>query len=436
MIRVERGTEFTAKLVSQILLKHKPEELRRTRLRDYFEGRHLIQGRKMDDPLKPNNKVVHPYGNYITKTVIGYFLGEPVSYAATSEEYEDLVKALQRDFEYNDEQKENINLGKDASIMGVAYELLYIDQEKNLRFRKIDPEFSAPVFTTSLTEELYGFIRYYTNVDDTITVEVYTETEILTFTGQIETLTLINRENHPFGQVPVAIYRNNEEELGDYELVLTLIDAVDKLMSDSVNDFEAFADAYLILEGLLGTEAEDVVSMRENRVLLLPEGSEARWLIKEINDTYFQNVLSKLESSIHKFTSVPDMLDKNFGSDLSGIAIKYKLLNLENITSVKEAYFKDGLQRRIELMTSFLNLFGSEYSYLGVDIMFRRNLPVNELERVEMVNRLMGIVSDETAISQLPFVNDPAAELEKRDNQLSFDFGLIDEQETDTQEDT
>ena len=32
------------------------------------------------DPIKPNNKIANPYASYITDTLVGYFMGEPVTY--------------------------------------------------------------------------------------------------------------------------------------------------------------------------------------------------------------------------------------------------------------------------------------------------------------------------------------------------------------------
>ena len=79
---------------------------------------------------------------------------------------------------------------------------------------------------------------------------------------------------HYFGLVPVVEYKNNEQCLGDYEQVISLIDAYDKLESDSLNDFEQFTDAYLILKGVAADE-EELASMRQNRVLLMDEDSSA-----------------------------------------------------------------------------------------------------------------------------------------------------------------
>jgi len=57
--------------------------------------------------------------------------------------------------------------------------------------------------------------------------------------------------------VPIAIFENNEDQMGDFEKVIDLIDAYDKMESDSLNDFEYFVDAYLALYGFTA-EAEDI----------------------------------------------------------------------------------------------------------------------------------------------------------------------------------
>ena len=168
------------------------------------------------------------------------------------------------------------------------------------------------------------------------------------------------------------------------------------------------------------TNGDDIAAMKQNRVLLLPQEGDAQWLVKNINDVYFQNTLKNLDENIHKFSKVPDMMNESFGANLSGIAIKYKLMGLENKVAIKEAHFKKGLQRRLELISRIMYVMGSDFDYLGIDIQFHRNLPVNELEAVNMANALNGLVSDETMLGVLPFVNDAKAELEKRDAQLDL----------------
>jgi SPP1 family phage portal protein len=422
-IRLNPNQPLTPELIRKIVELNLQEEARRQKLANYYVGKQQIANRQMGDTSKPNNRLAHSYGNYITDTITGYFMGQPVSYVAKTAGDNETVENLREIFTYNDEQSENVELAKESSKIGVSYELHYVDNDGNPRFKAIDGIRSIPVYDNTLNEELIYFIRYY-NEDimnpEVRTVEVYSAFDINYYTYNGEELKFIGNEEHAYGMVPVAVFYNNTEELGDYELVISLIDAYDKLASDAVNDFETFADAYLKLSGLDATEPEDIAKMKEQRVLILPEGADAQWLIKQVNDTYFQNTTRNIDADIHKFAKVPNLMDQAFGSNLSGIAIKYKLMGLENKVAIKESWFRKGLQRRIELIGQILNLFGNDFDYLGVDIVFKRNIPANEAEAVEMVNKLVGIISEETAISQLPFIEDAKAELERKNAQFDL----------------
>ena len=216
--------------------------------------------------------------------------------------------------------------------------------------------------------------------------------------------------------VPIAIYKNNEEELGDFESVISLIDAYDKLESDSLNDFEYFVDAYLALYGFTA-EPEDVKKMKENRVLLMDEGTSAEWLIKDTSDSHIENIKNRIDADIHKFAKCPNMADKEFASNASGVAIKFKLLGTENKVAIKERKFKRGLQQRLELLANINGVIASGFDWRAIDIIFTRNIPSNDTDIANMVNALSDVVSKETLLAQIPFIEDVQAELDRLDKE-------------------
>lgn len=379
----------------------------------------------MADATKPNNRIANPYASLITHTLVGYFMGEPVAYALDDEA---LLNELQMIFEYNDEADENAELAKMASIYGIAYELLYMERQDEgmgrpmLRFHILDTRECIPIYDNTIERNLIAFIRYYTVRDiltdkDLLQVEVLTDKDTKRYEGTINnSLRLIEEVPHFFGMVPVAIYKNNEELIGDFEPVISLIDAYDTLESDTVNDFDYFVDAYLALYGFTA-ESEDIIKMKENRVLLMDEGTNAEWLIKDSSDNNIENMKIRLDKDIHKFAHCPDMSDENFAGNSSGVAIQYKLLGTENLVSIKERKFKRGLQQRLELIAHIQGLMGANFDWRAIDIQFRRNIPANLTEIATVISSLDGIVSNETLLSQVPFVDDVAAEQEKVDKQ-------------------
>ena len=371
----------------------------------------------MSDSTKPNNKIANSYASYITDTLVGYFMGKPVSYNADDDK---VLEELNMIFEYNDEADENIELAKNASIYGVAYEMLYMSEEE-VRFKSLDPKQCIPIFDDTIDSNLLAFIRYYDNYDvvqdKTITIiELITDTTITRYQcgNNYNNFTLLDSYKHYFGMVPIAIFKNNEEELGDFETVISLIDAYDKLESDSLNDFEYFVDAYLALYGFTA-EPEDIQQMKENRVLLMDEGTSAEWLTKNVSDNNIENIKNRIDADIHKFAKCPNMADKEFASNASGVAIKFKLLGTENKVSIKERKFKRGLQQRLELLATINGVLSDGFDWRSIDIVFSRNIPSNDTDIANMVNTLSGIVSEETLLAQLPFIENVQDEIKRLD---------------------
>ena len=368
----------------------------------------------MKDSSKPNNKIANAYASYITDTLVGYFIGEPITYTSNDET---LLQDLNMMFEYNDEADENAELAKNASIYGVAYEMLYLSEEdKMIRFKSLNPKEVIPIFDKTIEQNLLAVIRYYEDydyvADKTFTiVEVIDDTKIRRL-KQNNGFSLLEEYQHYFQMVPVAIFKNNEDETGDFESVISLIDAYDKMESDSLNDFEYFVDAYLALYGFTA-DGDDVAKMKENRVLLMDEGTSAEWLIKQTSDAYIENMKNRLDKDIHKFAKCPNMSDQEFASNASGVAIKFKLLGTENLVSIKERKFKRGIQQRLELMSMINSVLREGFDWRAIDIIFTRNVPSNDVDIANMVNTLRDIVSEETLLAQIPFVDDVQAELEK-----------------------
>jgi SPP1 family phage portal protein len=419
VITINNIEELTTPVIKRIIDNHRTTELvRLLELEKYYNTENKIKNRMMADTTKPNNKIANPYASYITDTLTGYFIGEPIVY---NSEDKNLLQDLTMIFEYNDEADENAELAKNASIYGVAYEMLYISEadEKMVRFKALSPKECIPIFDKTIEQNLVGLIRYYDDKnifeDKTYTmIEVITDKEVITYrANELATeFVLLDSYPHYFGMVPIAIYKNNEEQRGDFESVISLIDAYDKLESDSVNDSEYFADCYLALHGF-AADQEDIKDMKEKRVILMDNDTSAEWLVKESNDVAVENIKNRLDKDIHKFTKCPNMSDQEFASNASGIAIKFKLLGTENLVAIKERKFKRGLQQRLELIAAINSVIRDGFDWRAIEIIFSRNIPTNDMDIANMVNTLKDIVSNETLLSQIPFVENVQDEVEK-----------------------
>ena len=408
-------------VLKYLIAKYSPA--REQRLRDYYEGRHDILNRKMADPTKPNNKLVNNLAAFITDTVTGYFMGQPVVYSADGEDSDAYVEALKDICDYNNEQDHNAELGKGQSIAGVDYELLYLDEEARIRFTELATENVIYAVSDAIDEKPLLAVRVYETDDinqpdaKLYYYEVYTDDEIITYSAQKlnegVSLTEIDRVEHYFGEVPIIAYPNNKEQMGDFEGVIHLIDAYNKAQSDTANDFEYFTDAYLKLTGVR-LDDQAIATMKENRVIGLPDKEcDVDWLVKQINDAALENYKNRLRKDIHSLSKTPNLSDESFSGNLTGVAISYKIWGMDQVVAVKERKFKKALQRRIKLITNVLNAKGNNWDWRKIEITFSRNMPQNLVELAQMVGGLKGIVSDETLIALLPFVDDVTMEMER-----------------------
>lgn len=429
---IELSAELLQKMINRFTINVQPKL---KKYKNYYDGIQAILNKSYSDASKPCNKTVINYCKNITDSYCGY-LATPghISYSS-QEDIEDIMNILR----YNDHQAEDASFLLDALIYGVAHELMYNDKNGQTRFRLINPTQCFGVYDDSLTGDLMYFIRMYkeSEWDDTNTynVDVYSDYYVKHYTmhGENGCLEFKNEEPHYFSQCPANIFMLPDEK-SIFDCVLNLQDSANELLSAEIDDYSAFCDAYLTLEGA-DLEAEEVALMKENRVLVLPEGAKAAWLTKNANDAQVENILKRIHDSIYRVAMCPDFSSESFvGGVSSGIAIQYRLTGMETRAGKIEAEMKKALQRRIEIICGIASLKLGEEVFRDIDIDFKRNIPEDITSTIGLINSLKGTVSDATLLSQLPFIEDVNAELEalqeqKAANMELYSFGSPEEDE-------
>lgn len=419
--------------VANLVHKHEMVLYKFAHLKDMYDNKNDIKHRVQEDASKPNNRISHAYASYITDSIVGYFMGKPISYTfgddTLAEEFDDI-------FKYNDESAENVQLATDCSIYGVSCELLYVDSDLMPRFKAINPTEVIAIYDCSIEENLIGAVRHWkVEVDEEQVdyIEYYTKDKIIKFLHNEDGVINTPEETeHFFGDIPIVIYKNNKDMCSDFEKVIDLIDALDRVVSDTANDFEMFTNALMIISGVELDEAvfEKLKTMRLMN-LVSDSGTDVKveYLYKDIPDVALENYKNRLVEDIHKFASVPNMSDKEFGNNLSGVSIQFKLSSLEFKCATKEAYFRKGLLRRIELICNLQGLLGkvgdTKDIIKNVDIRFTRNVINNTNEIIQQAMQLSSLVSKETVLENLqgliPSVDEELDRLdEEREENLSF----------------
>ena len=380
------------------------------RLGAYFAGQHRILSERKE-PGKPDNRLVNNFCRSITDSTVGYFMGIPVSYGG--DDPETLAEAL-RLCALNDEPFVNSALARDLSVYGRACEILWCGMDGDVRFSPVSPETVFPILSEDVCETLEGAVRTFRKRDGTVFVQYMDDKGIYDFQDKSGSIEATDEREHYFGTVPVNFYRNNRDMTGDFEPVISLVDAYNRLQSECVNDFELFADSYLAISGMGGTTLEDMEKVRKERVLLLDDGGEAKWLTKTVNDEYIENLKTRIAKDIYRFSGTADISEVDGGGTLaSGVAMKYRLISFENRVSATEQFFRRGLMRRFEIIGSLYGALSKDFNWRSLKVSFTRNIPGNTEAAAELAAKLDGIVSRRTLYELLPFVENPDGELER-----------------------
>jgi SPP1 family phage portal protein len=357
---------------------------------------------------------------------------------ADKEEFQILIDYIR---EYNDDPTIFYNLVKDYFITGSCYALQYENEDNKMIYADVKSIHTVALYDYSTPVKEVGIMRIWTEQDETgkdvEMVNIITDTEKLYYKGNkkkqeeyklVEDMT----EDVDWLLVP-ALAIENPDGLCIFSVVESLIDALETIISNNKDTFEQNADAKLIAVGyapenemfIEDEEGNTIINQdrikEDNAVLqakmLYVSGDkdnkgDFKWLLKELNDTASENHKKTLIEFIFMILCVPNLTDVGFTNADNSSALEKKFFSLEQLVIQAEKMFK---KEYLALFENFVDRINTKYStnfdFSEIDITFKRNLPTNKLEVVNMWKSLKGTVSDETVIENLPFDIDTETEL-------------------------
>lgn len=355
MIRLNYSKGDFEKALDTALKQFSPHRRRLSKLGRYYEGRHDILMRTKPQGM-PNNRLPHGFPKYIAELSAGYMYSTGPIYSIKGDD-EGLQNMLALE-EASADAALNMRIALYQSVYGQGLSLCWLDN--NLHISSLDPRNAFIAYDdTAARKPLFGVIL------SSREMRVYTDTHVYIYEG-VNNKTPKTKAPHGFKRLPMVAYDNGPFLQGDFEHVLPLVDAYDTLASDRLNDRGQFADAMLVLTGIMGIdESDDNISaaakLRQQRTLTLPDSdSKAEWLIKNANEKDIDVLRKAISDDIHKFSMTPDLEDTRLLGMSSGIAIQYKLFCLRQRTAIKERFFIKGLKDRAKLLCDVLESRGQK----------------------------------------------------------------------------
>ncbi|MDO4614619.1 MAG: phage portal protein [Lachnospiraceae bacterium] len=416
--RISKDTEMTPELLSEYITKHEALVMRKNKpLQEAYENRYKVFGMKKKAGWKPDNRISVNFAKYIVDTFNGFFCGIPIKTESDDQNVAGMLSFLDA---YNDQDTNNAELAKLMDIHGSAHEMYYVDEQSELCITYLSPETSFFLVDDSILERPMYFVRYYWDSDnvlrgswsDKTVVQHFYQNGSFRWDGEATT--------HFFSDVPATEYVSNDEQMGLFESALPMINAYNKALSEKANDVDYFADAYLKILGVKA-EDQDMMHIRSNRVINF-EGDidklpEVDFLTKPDADSTQEHLLDRLEELIFQVSMVPNINAEDFGAT-SGVALRYKLQSMSNLFRSKERRFTSGMQHRYKVLFSHPNAGTGENrvspdDWVKIRYLFTPNYPANVADEAQTAAQLSGIVSHETQLRVLSFVDNPKEELKR-----------------------
>lgn len=406
-------------LLSKCLQDYNINKFKYQKMQDYYDGKTDAIINYQMITKRANNKVNCNFVQKFITEEASYSLGNKVTYVSHSNNIQN-IDAIKNNIRHWSE-KHDKELLKEALKFSTVAELYFIDNTG-----KFSSIICTPLNSYILCDdfgEVELFIRFFTkkfDTSNTIYADVYTNEDITHYKVIGSNFEQIGEiDNNVFGKVPVSIVNVGTIYETIYSLIKGLQDAYETNCSDIVNEISDFRNAYLKITGCKiddtpdETGKSDLDRMKELGILNITGTGDISWIVKNINDSFIQNTLSNLEDKMYQMSSHINYNEK-MQSNLSGVALRSRLISLEMRCTNNTQAIEDAIKKRIEFLYAYLyKKTGTSYDIFDIDITFTPNIPQDDLLTAQMISQLGDKISTKTALSQLSFIDNPAAEMKQ-----------------------
>jgi len=349
-------TEITAANVVEVLYKailvHNENKFDSDYLFRYGKGYQPILYRTKDVRPEICNKIVVNRANEIVRFKTGYLMGEPVQYVNRGEDTgaSESIKLLNRFMFTEGKAAKDNELAEWFTTCGVAYRMVLPSSsndpdESPFDIYTLDPRYAFVVKHSGLGHKVLMGVKYVITETMGTIYSVYTDREYFEIVdGQIR-----KHATHILGGVPIVEYVSNNFRQGEFECVLSMLDAINEVASNRVDGIEQFIQALMMFKGV-DVEAEDFEKMRQLGGIKVPTEGDVKYLVQELNQTETQTLVDDMYQTVLTICGMPNRNGGKSTSD-TGTAVIYR-----DGWSAAEARAKDTETLFKQSETEFLRL--------------------------------------------------------------------------------
>ncbi len=215
---------------------------------NYYRGVQPILNRIKNVRPEINNKIVENRANEIVAFKVGYSFGEPMQYVGRNGS-EDVTKAvtLLNELMFAEEKNaKDRDVFEWEMICGTAYRMVLPDKPKDedeapFEIYTLDPRNAFVVYSAEVGNKPILGVKYYCDDNGIIHLTAYTETTEFTIIGG----NIVDEEPNALRDIPIFEYPANLARLGSFEIVIPLLDMLNKIDSNRMDSDEQTVQAFI-----------------------------------------------------------------------------------------------------------------------------------------------------------------------------------------------
>jgi len=369
----------------------------------YFLGDQDILYRAEPETSTINNTTVVNYALPITREIVGYTLGNPAEYVQKDVGKRTDVEKITDVYDMCGAFLEDTKTLFYSSICGVGYEITLPSKEITkdytpdvpLTVASLNPINTFCVYNTKIGNPLIlsGTIIH---TDSGDTYVCYTDKYVFTITNNKKDVEV--KKNY-IGRNPITMFENSLFLTGDWEQAISVMNASNKVASDSIDDIENTIRSLLVL---LGAEFEDdsvgLKKIKKDRLLtLVPSDStssnvDAKFINSQIDSSSIENIRQYLEDARNIITGIPDRQTASGGDTGTAVLNRNGWTDIEIVAKLKEIFFKRAKKMQLDVSIKILQALGlvsKDVSSADIDISIGRHTTDNLLTKTQAFSTLV-----------------------------------------------
>lgn len=400
----------------------------------YRRGIQPILAKIKDVRPEINHIVVENHADEIVSFKNGYFLTQPCRYISRTNEVADKVKQL-NEYLYLSGKSEVDNKVVDwfhTCGTGILYIQSNDSPEVPVKVYALDPRSAYVVYDlTPAHEPLYG-VNIVMQGDQNAIFDVYTRTKVFTlsgsFRGRVVTdnrpieatpVSVLNVRPNPLGRVPMVEYHYNSVNMGAFEAVISLLNAINDVQSNRIDGVDQFIQSLAVA---VNCQFEDGVTANDIRkagmIVLKSIGenkADFKILSEQLNQGETQVLVDYLYQQVLTICGMPSTTKGGTSTSDTGAAVLYRdgWYQADTVARNTEDLFKESNRRFDEIFISILNKkvdLGLKLS--DFELQFVRNETANLLVKTQGALNLKQLgLSPEITLAKSGVSNDPVADV-------------------------